>query len=135
MSRTADEIAQYLADNAIGTQATDLFVGSLPATPGDAIAVLESGGLPPEGSFGAATASLFERPRIQIIVRWSDYEAARNKIEAIFKLLEKVSHTSLGTTRYLRIAAVQSPMFIGRDGTDRFLLSCNFQITKELSAA
>lgn len=134
MALLLDELGTYLQTNGIGTQGTDLFLGSLPDRPDAAVAVLEYGGLAPEHTMGANTAPDFERPRVQVLSRHADYTTARQKAEDAYRLLDKLTATSLSSTLYLRIAALQSPTWLGQDQNNRHVVSCNFQVWKELSA-
>lgn len=127
-----DEIGTYLQTNGIGTLGTDLFTGTLPDVPDNAVALYEYGGVAPVSTLGPGQAK-FERPRIQVLARATTYSAARSKIESIFKLLHGLANTSLSSVRYLLIEAVQSPFFMEKDANNRIKLICNFQIHKELS--
>src|SRR5574337_2076253 len=126
-----DELGLYLQTNSIGTLGTDLFTGTLPDTPDNAVALYEYGGVTPVSTLGPGQAK-FERPRVQVLVRATTYSAARSKIESIYKLLHGLANTSLSSVRYLLVEAVQSPAFMEKDTNNRVKLICNFQIHKEL---
>lgn len=127
-----DELGAYLQTQGVGTLGTDLFTGTLPDVPDNAVALYEYGGVSPVSTLGA-TNMKFERPRIQVLARATTYSAARSKIEMIFKLLHGLANTSLSSVRYLLVEAVQSPFFMERDANNRVKLICNFQIHKEPS--
>lgn len=107
------------------------------AAPDTFVSLYESQGLASAMTFSTSTGSVsvvFERPRLQLISRSSDYATARSNAETIFVLLNGLSKklpTSTGTL-YLSIEAVQSPFHIGRDENDRHMVSCNFQVEKEV---
>lgn len=127
-----DEIGNYLQTNGIGTLGSTLFVGTLPDTPDALVGLMEYGGVGPVHALGGGDAK-YERPRVQVVARATTYSAARTKIEAVYKLLHKVTNTTLSSVRYLMIEAVQSPFFLEKDGNNRVKLAVNFQVHKELS--
>lgn len=127
-----DELGLYLQAQGVGTLGTDLFTGTLPDAPDNAVAIYEYGGVSPVSTLGPGQAK-FERPRIQVLARATTYSAARSKIETVFKLLHGLANTSLSSVRYLLVEAVQSPFFMEKDANNRVKLACNFQIHKELS--
>ena len=133
-----NEVGTYLQANAIGTLGTDLFLGFMPEKPDACVALYETGGLEPYRAMrGSPGSPVAERPRIQIVCRNTQYEyaAAREKARAINVLLDQLGETTLSGTRYLWVAAAQSPFLMGRDDARRVLIAVNFDVVKELSAA
>jgi hypothetical protein len=45
--------------------------------------------------------------------------------------LHRLYSTVLGSTRYLGIEAISSPMPVGKDESERWMISANFTVTKE----
>jgi hypothetical protein len=127
-----DELSAYLQAQGIGTAGTDIFSGIIPDSPDACVSLMEYGGVSPVHALGGGNAK-FERPRVQVVARATTYSAARTKIEAVYKLLHKVTNTTLSSVRYLMIEAAQSPFFLERDSNNRVTLAVNFQVHKELS--
>lgn len=135
-----DDVATYLA-----AQSTKFSVGATGSVwkslmldeggvPNTVIVLYEQAGTRNSYAFstGAGVTTLVERPRLQIIARSTSYSTARDRAETAYTILDGLSQalpTSTGTT-YHSIEAVQAPFFIGRDESDRFLVSCNYQIEK-----
>lgn len=127
-----DELGAYMQTQGIGTLGTDLFIGQMPDSPDAAVTLYEYGGIAPTHALGGGAAR-FERPRVQVVARATTYTAARSKIESVYKLLDQVAGVIMSSVRYLRIEAVQAPMFLERDANSRVVMVCNFQVHKELS--
>lgn len=120
------DIAQYLQSNGIGVLGTDIFLGQLPASSDNVIAVFEYAGEPPD------LHSNIEYPGLQIMVRNKSYDAGRQKIEQIRNVLHGVTETVINLHRYLLIRANQSPAFLQRDENNRAIFVCNFRVIKEV---
>jgi hypothetical protein len=126
------EIASYLEASGVGTRAEDLFAGEIPIdAPAFAIGLLETGGGPPRFVHERNDRRV-ESPGLQVRVRGPDYEPAREKIEAIVQALT-FRHRVLSGVRYLSLVPTQSPFNLGRDGNERHVLVCNFEVSKEPS--
>jgi hypothetical protein len=137
-----DEVASYLEAEGIGvvkTTANDpawpihkggLYPGSQ-AHPNDAIGLLEGPGDFPINEMGATVGSVVaETPSLVVHVRSASYATARSKADAAWGRLHKYAGT-LGGVRYLLIEARQSPFPIGRDDAGRWIIGCNYGVTKE----
>lgn len=120
-----DSIGLYLQAAAVGTVGTDLFKGQMPDVPEVAACIYEYAGSPPEQAHNARQSV---RPGLQVVVRNSDYEAARAKIETIFNLLDRVTNTDVQGLDVIKIEAVQSPFPLGIDDNGRYRLAVNFQV-------
>src|ERR1035437_108294 len=100
-----DEISAYLHTAGVGTLATDIFLGSIPDSPDNCIVLIESGGSPPDRTFGGGNADN-EDVRLQVITRNLDYSAGRVKIANVVTALDGIirseEHTSeLQSRQYL----------------------------------
>lgn len=115
-----DEIAAYLQAQLVGTVGTDIFKGALPASPDTALAVVETGGFPPD------LAAAVDHPTFQVMCRSPDYATARNKAQAAYTALHGLTETALSGRRYLLIRAMQSPTYIGVDQNGWHLISTNY---------
>jgi len=127
------DVGAYLDTNVSAvslTAGTNLFYGRLPDSPDTCVALYETGGQGPEDTMGNNSAPVFENPRVQIIVRASDYASAETLIRDCWDKLQLVSNETLTSTHYFRINAVQSPFALERDSQDRMMMACNFQIVK-----
>lgn len=118
------DIAQILQTNGIGVLGTDIFLGQLPASPDNVVAVFEYAGEPPDLHWPG------EYPGLQILVRNKSYEAGRQKIEQVKNILHGLAETVVNNHRYLLIRANQSPAFLQRDENNRAIFVCNFRVIK-----
>ena len=126
------EIALYLENHGVGVRAENLFAGEIPiGAPGLAIGLLETGGGPPPFVHDR-NDRLVETPGLQVRVRGTRYEEARQKMEDVITVLT-FRRQMISGVRYLSVLPTQSPIDLGRDGNDRHLLVCNFDVSKEPS--
>ena len=117
---------------------TDLFLGGLPPEPSECCALVEYGGEPPlrTQNEGAAHSSAQggERPRFQLLCRATNYEAGRSLIQNIWHVLDAIRNETISGKFYQRVAALQSPFLLERDGNDRWIFVANFAVTKVTEA-
>lgn len=129
-----EEITSLLQAEDIGTtegSSPTLMFNGLTDLPDTQTAVWEYGGGAPAHVKGQQ-APILEYPRVQIVTRAKSYLAVRDKAERIYRLLDGFSGKIDGVT-YAQIRALQQPFFLSRDDKNRFLIVCNYSITKELS--
>jgi len=126
----ADDVAEYLEDQAVGTVGTSIFVGHMPDAPADCIAVIQSGGESPE--MAGPISGQIERPRLIVRVRNTSYASGASKANDVLKALHTAGEVSLSGHRYLFIRAVGSVNQLGRDHENRSLFSLDFVVTKEM---
>lgn len=130
-----DEIATYLDTQLASlTAGTNLFVGRIPESPSNAVALYEPASAPPVYSFGGDGTAGLERPRVQIHVRNESYATGRSLAFDVWQEMHKVVSQSLSGTFYQRIEAIDSPHFLMRDDNDRAIFNMNFQVMKEPAA-
>ena len=120
------DIAQILQNNGIGVLGTDIFLGQLPVSPDNCMALFEYAGEPPD------LHSNVEYPGLQVLVRSGNYESGRSKIEQIRSVLHGLNEITVDNHRYLLIRANQSPEFLERDENNRAVFVCNFRVIKEV---
>lgn len=96
----AVELAAYLASRGIGVVARDIFVGTLPTSPVNAVMVHVDGGARPQ--YG----DVLSRPHVQIQVRDTDVSTGAARAALIFETFDK--------------EAVQTASFIGRMTADHY---------------
>ncbi len=126
----AAEVATLLQEAGFGALGETIFQ-SFPDMPDDATTVAEYPGGPPVHVRGR-TLPAYEQPRVQVLTRSPSYRVARTRAERIYRLLDGFSGTVQGVG-YGRIAAVQSPFFLGQDDRARHMIVTNFSVIKELS--
>ncbi len=109
-------------------------VGFLDTTPNSLAAIYEYGGFKADGRFGVAGIG-YERPTIQIVFRGepNDYANPAWKARRAYLALAAVQPGVLyaGSTVYQMIEPMQPPFSMGRDANLRFMITCNYMITKE----
>lgn len=123
MANFWDDIADYLADEGVGTVGEDIFVGKCPPEPDDCIAIIP-------GSAGTSQPSMyipdFIYPRFQIYIRASNFSAGADKLAEVRAALHVKIGLMLNNHRALRIHAQQEGGPIGDDGQGRSEFSINF---------
>ncbi len=120
----ASDIAEYLEDQGHGTVGVDIFAGAYPDSPDNLVTVIQTQGLPPH------VVEAVEFPGIQVIVRNTDYDTAVTNINAIFKLLHQLTHTTMETRVYHRIDAQGSPAGGQEPEKLRWVFVCSFIVIK-----
>ena len=125
-----DDIASLLATKSVGTVGTDMFIGHMPDTPSNCIALMQNSGSAPE--MAGSIIGQIERPRLVIRVRNSTYLNGQNKARDVLKALHTEGEIALNGHRYLYIRAVGSVNQLGRDHENRSLFSLDFEVTKEM---
>jgi hypothetical protein len=135
-----DDVAEYLGTAGLGlTVGTNLFKVPVPetATADIQVAVVEYGGRPAIRAMGpslGAPVAEVSRFQVAVIGQLNDYEASRDLIEDIYRALDNLAETTLGTTRYLLIRALQPPFYMppGETGDPNAQqhFSCNFEAMK-----
>lgn len=117
-----EEIATYLQTNGIGTLASDLFFSYLPADVCPCVAVIDTGGMPPDIDLPT------KEPTFQIFIRSTSYELGKAKLDAIRALLHQKRGGTLTTTYYYYIYALAEGGHIGVNEAGQDEFSINFKI-------
>lgn len=132
-----DDIIYYLSGAAIGlTSGTNLFASVMPDAPDRACGVYEAGGYSPiHAMSGSAGSALVERPRVQVITRAGNYQAARQLAQNVFQSLDGLTNAVINNTNYLLLSAVASPAAMGLDSTGRHRIVINFDVIKKVSTS
>lgn len=117
----AKAIADYLVTEGLGTFATDIFVSSLPPTPDDCIAVIETNGDAPE-----VDIPLYN-PTFQVLIRNSSYATGSEKLAAVRDALHRVANITQNDIYFYYILANTNGGSIGKDGNGRDEFSINFR--------
>jgi hypothetical protein len=132
-THVADELGAYLATLGHGTMGTTIFVDGLPSSPDACVALIEYPGVAPNFTLPATAGVQTEHPRVQVLCRNTTHTLARGKAEDIYRALAKVVNQTLGSTRFLIVAPLQSPGVPVRDGNNRIVFSFNVECEKALS--
>ena len=128
-----EAVGQFIQDEGLGVQATDLFIGDMPQNaPDTATAVVETSGLIPQFSHEINGVN-FEQPSFQIYTRAMAYADARSLAESIWIALNKQVNVTLSGIFFLRINGLQSPFSLGRDDNHRAQIVCNYGARKALT--
>jgi len=125
MNSPAEDIANILADEGIGTIATDLFCFEMPSDPDECICTYDTGGFPPQAGYR------YDYPTVQIIVRGrrGGYRDIYTIAESIKVLLHgKANFYTDSPNRIVAIWAMGDIITLGNDESGRPLLSLNFRI-------
>jgi hypothetical protein len=123
------DIAAYLATGGFGTVGTSIFVNTMPATPDNCIAVSVYAGSPPERTHDSSGN---DNPSVQVRVRNTSAGTARTKVEQIYNYLDGISNTTIGSTFYLGIFAINSGAIpMGKDENGRQEYTWNFSVKRK----
>ena len=117
-----EQVATYLQAQGIGTIASTIFIGNMPDTPDNCIAVINTGGVAPSHYIPD------HRPTFQILIRNTDYEAGELKLNAIRTALHQYMNDELvaGQTYTYYIFLNAEGGHIGKDVNGRDEWSVNF---------
>ena len=126
-----DDISDLLSTGGISTT---IYKGFMPEQPNDAFILTETAGLGPihAMSTGPGQAKL-EVAGLQVIRRSQSYSTARSGMQTVMSLLDGLNERTINATRYSYVAAQQAPVSLGRDDSERTMLSVNFLAWKDLS--
>jgi hypothetical protein len=103
---------------------TDLFVGSLPDSPGRAFCFYDSGGLDQDDR------NSIDHSRVQLMGRGS-YEECFTNVEEIKRVLQSIPKMVLNDYTLLGVWVASSTVSIGKDEQNLFKFSLNFRIMIE----
>lgn len=107
------DIAQILELGGIGTIGADIFLGQVPASPGNVVVLFPTGGFPQDLPLPDV------RMTVQVLVRDSSYRAAYERIWRIYNLLdggERGKFIQAPTGRRMVAQAMQPPQSLQREG-------------------
>lgn len=121
-----------LPSNTVGSTPGSLFLQELPdGGQDDAVAIYQYGGEDNEEALG--NNALYEKPRLQVLVRAVKLEDAFSRSYLIMKFLRTQASVTIGGVRYLKIRPLGTPAEIGPDPQDRQRVSLNYSVWKEFS--
>ena len=125
---SADDIAEHLEDAGVGTFGHDITAGNMPEGKNKCVTVFDTGGAPPEQEYPVDHASF------SIMVRdvSSAYNAAKQRAQDIYQLLNRRRNLLINTKDVMFVAANAPPQSIGPDekGRHRFTLNITAKIRR-----
>ena len=123
----AVDLAVYIVQQGIDVS-SNVFANYKPATPDAIVCFFDYAGSPPDRTHDTSGN---DNPSVQVWVRGarvSGTSAARQKIEAIYNVLDGFSNNTINGTYYLSILANQSGLTpMGLDENNRFECVMNFR--------
>jgi len=132
---TSDDILDVLTDGGAGTKGIDLFVGPYPPSPIDLAGVIETGGVGPDRTMGNGPGgAIAENGRVQVMVRGTTYQGARNRAQKVCSVLDGVADRTVNDAFYHFITAVHPPAYVGTDANGHHLFATNFDLIRAWSA-
>jgi hypothetical protein len=121
VSELVKDIKNYLVSHSIALTGV-IFLNSCPDTPDNIISITQYGG---EGGLNLV------KPRVQILVRNTDYATGKALITSIRTLLDSTSpeqFTTFSNNRIAIFSALQEPFPVFDDTRKRNKFICNFRI-------
>jgi hypothetical protein len=126
-----DDIGAYVDTNTSLTLGTNLFLGLLPESPGNCVALFEESGVSGLYTQGSTNLPQLERPQLQLIVRNDSYATGRSLADTVYRVLTQITNQTINSNLYLRIEATSNPAVMDRDKTKRVLFTCNFDVVRK----
>jgi hypothetical protein len=123
MNLVAKEVVEYLQDNGIGTEGTDLFYDAFPDDRNNIIGIFTTGGETPDIYLPTAN------PSFEVLVRDTTQANAYSKISNIVALLHEKYNLQLvdDGNYYFYILLMGEINTLGRDDKQRIEYSANFR--------
>lgn len=127
-----EALADKLQAASVVVTGVDCFIGLMPNSPDDCVALYEYAGSAPMEVMRDNDATL-ERPSVQVLVRSSrnDYPTARAKIESIRDVLTDITDETISGVRFLRVSALSSINSVGTDDNERPMFTLALQTVTE----
>jgi hypothetical protein len=117
-----EQVAMFLQNEGVATLTTDMFLNYLPDNPDNVVAIIDTGGTEPD------TYLPTRSPTFQILVRNSNYDNGKAKLDEIRDLLhQKKGNLGAGDTYFYYIFATAEGGSIGHDVQNREEFSINFR--------
>jgi hypothetical protein len=121
------DLALFFSSETSHSWGVDVFSGRLPDRPHEAIAFSDQGGVAPLNVFGGVG---LRQPSLQVMVRADalDYLKSRALIDEVFAVLHCRVNVVANGREYKAIDAVQEPIWLGYDESERPMWSLNFSL-------
>lgn len=104
----------------------NMFLGDLPDTPDNCVALYQTGGQDSVHSLGASVDETHETPTFQVRIRNTSYASANTQAESIKDLLDGKVNTTINSNVYISIFMQGDINSLGRDDRNRINLTVNF---------
>ena len=135
-----DDFAEYITSQStryriLSGTSGNFTKSDMPDSPDTMTSIYITGGLPTISAWstGDQDDRQITRWRLQVLTRSTDYTVAQANNNTIFSMIDGLSRclpTSTGRN-YPRIDAVAPPFDIGKDGNERHMLSCNYDVWRQ----
>ena len=122
MSLITRNLAGMLQNAGLGTVATDIFVEKLTTTPDNAIMVMTNGGQPPDVYLDTMYIN------VEFWVRDKSTKTAGDKLDAIYRLLHRNHHFTLGDYYIYFVSAQGNIDVFSEDSQGRKLAKQTYQV-------
>lgn len=104
----------------------DIFLGDLPDTPDDCLALYQTGGQDAVHSLGASVDETHETPTFQVRIRNTTYATANTQAESVKDLIDGLVNQTINSNLYISIFMQGDINSLGRDDRNRINLTVNF---------
>lgn len=132
MESPANDVARYLAAQGIGTFAGTsdwgVYAHVEPESPNNCITVYDTGGSGPD-----TDEQDLGQPEFQVRVRCVEYSDGYAKQVAIRDLLILGGPITMASSTFVLVDMTSDVIPLGRDDSNRFLLTANYRTIRELS--
>jgi len=127
-----EALAARLQADGVATTATDLFIGMMPNSPDECLAIYEYAGETPMEVMIDNAATL-ERPSVQVMSRAgrNDYPTARTLIESARDSLTAIVNETISGETFLRVHPLSSINALGVDENERPRFTLSLQVVIE----
>lgn len=105
---------------------SNIFLGDLPDTPDNCIALYQSGGQDSVHNLGASTDETHETPTFQVRIRNTVYATANTQAEQVKDILDGLINQTINSNLYISIYIQGDVNSLGRDDRNRVNLTVNF---------
>jgi len=127
-----EALAARLQSASVAVPGTDLFLGLMPNSPDECVAIYEYSGAAPLEVLVDNDATL-ERPSVQVMTRASrnDYPTARALMVEVRDALSAITDETISGVRFLRVQPLTSINALGVDDNERPRFTLSFQAVVE----
>ena len=131
MNAVSEDIKDLIvAGSSLGlTFASNLFCFREPPLPDNVVTIFDTVGDPP-GLVLAQSDGMYEKPSIQIRIRWKDAREAIELGNDIVSFLHGHDQVSVNGAKYTMIKSVHPPYIMDWDENNRIRVALNFEIQR-----
>jgi len=104
----------------------NIFLGDLPDTPDNCIALYQTGGQDAQHQLGAGVDEVHETPTFQVRIRNTSYATANTQAESVKDILDGLVNQTINSNLYISIFMQGDINSLGRDDRNRINLTVNF---------